>query len=561
MNLSRRVLIGFFVILFGILIVNTFHEEYPDEFDSILGGKYIASGKLIYKHWFQHHQPGAYVLAAFIYPLSGTSFVRFRVILAIFWFLLHYISYRMVKTRLGRGDPVWYLGYIGVISVAATFYWGHMLLADSLASAFIAPAAAILIGKAFARERLNATDLAVVNVFLFLSWFTSLTYTFVVGVLTLYAIVDYWQGLKKKPDLKRVALVIVRAVALPYLVFLAYVLVTGSVSDYYFANVVYNQRYYIYNYPRPPGAPVNPVRYAVVIATDFLNNYIPSLMSIKDFNFANPVVTFLAAGSLSLIVLAMLRKRYLLAAAYFLAVMFANSRSNPMLVRETDYQAAVYIVLSTLAASFVLVRLVREIDTEKLRFSERVAMTALLLIVSTYSFFTTLHFFQKMLNTFYPKYMGTMPLIYDRPQVAPYVNAIAGRDGYAWIGPFEFEELYYMDAKVPTKYHWFLQHAATSKIKDEMIPEFQAHLPNVIVFNRVYAPWGGDPHEFNYFFTDFLDANYIRLYQYNEEHGTRYVWKERETLNFVLDRDINLLRSEIDAMLPRLLEQGLVRSE
>lgn len=45
-----------------LFLVSAFHEDYPDEYDSILGGKYILEGRIPYKDWFQHHQPGAYVL-------------------------------------------------------------------------------------------------------------------------------------------------------------------------------------------------------------------------------------------------------------------------------------------------------------------------------------------------------------------------------------------------------------------------------------------------------------------------------------------------------------------
>ena len=47
-SLSTYIWIGYWVLLFWILYTNTFHEEYPDEFDNILGGYYILHGKLPY---------------------------------------------------------------------------------------------------------------------------------------------------------------------------------------------------------------------------------------------------------------------------------------------------------------------------------------------------------------------------------------------------------------------------------------------------------------------------------------------------------------------------------
>lgn len=75
-----------FIIIFGIFLSSGLHEQYPDEYDSILGGKRILQGEIPYRDWFQHHQPGAYVLAAIILPFSGHHFLLFRLMLEAVYF-------------------------------------------------------------------------------------------------------------------------------------------------------------------------------------------------------------------------------------------------------------------------------------------------------------------------------------------------------------------------------------------------------------------------------------------------------------------------------------------
>ena len=185
MNLFRQYWkpVFIFLLLLSIFITNAFHEKYPDEFDSIVGGRYITEGKLPYRDWFQHHQPGAYVMAATILPFSGQSFVKFRIGWEVVLFAIFVGSYFLLKARLPKRDVSFYLVLLFVLGISATYFWGHMLLADTLAGYFILPAFALLFLKDYYREKFYATDLVIVGGFAFLSWFTSMTYIFIVAVI------------------------------------------------------------------------------------------------------------------------------------------------------------------------------------------------------------------------------------------------------------------------------------------------------------------------------------------------------------------------------------------
>jgi len=134
-----------FLIIALIFFINTFHEEYPDEYDSLVGGKYILEGKIPYRDWFQHHQPGAYLLAAFILPFSGQSFVKFRVLLAFVFFLINLAGYILIKKRCKNFQLHFYLIFLLFLSISATYFWGQMLLADTLSAYLLIPAYILLL--------------------------------------------------------------------------------------------------------------------------------------------------------------------------------------------------------------------------------------------------------------------------------------------------------------------------------------------------------------------------------------------------------------------------------
>ncbi len=547
------------MLLFSIFFTNAFHEKYPDEFDSIVGGRYITEGKLPYRDWFQHHQPGAYVMAAGILPFTGHSFVKFRIGWEVALFVLLVGSFMMLRRRLPKRDLSFYIALLFVIGLSGTYFWGNMLLADTLAGYFILPAFALLFLKDYYSERFETADLVIVGGFAFLSWFTSMTYIFIVVALSLYALYLFVSTNIKKSVWRRI---ITGAVLLsvPYIVFGLYLLFTGSVRDYYWANVVYNTNYYIYNYPHEPGAAINPIRYAAVISDTFINNYLPALWGVAGFPISNPVQVTLAFSSAALIVLVVMRGKWALLFPLLVTLVFSNARSNPQSIRETDYQAFVYIITSMFNGVFSVWAAKDLLDDGKSAFSQKMVLSAVYALLLLYWIATPLYLAMKMEQKFFPKYMGTAPIIYDRPQIAKFVNAIVAPDDYVFIGPFEFEELFYLNTKrQPSKYHWFLNHAATSKIKDELIADLNRNRPRVIVFQRGFAPWGGDATTYNWWMSDFLDANYFRIFKLNETlTAKKYRWKLEKTENFDIDGTFNFDKRYEKEILEKLLKLGYI---
>ena len=110
----------FVLVMLAIFLINSVHESYPDEFDNILGGWYILHGRLIYTGFFTHHGPIAYFIAALVEIFSGRSFVRFRLVYAVFLLAYFLWTYLFLNKRVGTIKSRPYLYFIPVIAITAT---------------------------------------------------------------------------------------------------------------------------------------------------------------------------------------------------------------------------------------------------------------------------------------------------------------------------------------------------------------------------------------------------------------------------------------------------------
>lgn len=544
----------FFSIVWGILLVNSVHNSYPDEFDNILGGWLALKGTLPYSGYFAHHMPLGYLLAAIIEILSGQSFVRFRILTSVFYLIILWFSMLFLRKQLGESRSNFFYGYIIVLVIASTYFWGHMFLADCLSAYFIIPAFGLLFLKLFHGERLTKKDLVIISFFSAAALLTSTTYMFAVAIVVG---ISAWSYIPKvKIFSKSTIRLIVEAgliFALPYFIFSIYLVVTGSFRDFYFDNIIYNQKYYIYNYPGKASNGINPIRYAISILNNFINNYQVLLARVTSTDFRYPYNVALAVGNTSLWIYLILKKKYLAAVASFAVLAMATVRNNPADSRATDYQSAVYFFLSFFNMTFGLSTMAEEIRSGKDALVRNVSM-ALMLLVGFFWFFNMFFVGAELWRMTYSRYMGEMPLIYDRPQIAPIVNGIVPKDHYCWVGPFEFEENFYLNCKLPSKYTWILpQFANSQELMKNILAEYSERKADVIVYNRNYSAFFQGP-QYNKFFIDLLEDKYMRL---RDIPGfEKYKFRNSPTQNFNFEDDFNFRKDIATKLAKALLDQG-----
>jgi len=508
---------AFVLFVTAIFLMDTFHESYPDEFDNISGGWLILHGDLIYKSFFTHHGPFPYFLSSFIELFSGQSFVKFRIVYALLLVLVNFSFFAFLKHKLKEKIVDYYPLFILFLGFEATYYWGQMLLADNVSAYLFLSAYILLLVKVFYKKALNLWDLVFASIVCALGLYSSLTFTYLYAICVFAYFVVYVGQLKlgfnKKCLMQAIRCMIIFSI--PHIIFLIYLLLTQSLHDYIFQNFVFNTKYYVYNYPRANGSStINPIRYAIVIANNYFNNIFPLFKQIKDFNLYNPFNVTMVLGNIAILAFLMLKKYYKLSLFILLALIFSTVRNNPSLSQETDYQSAVYILISFFNIFFLLPNLYEEINNSK-EAAKKVIFSVLLVLVLIYSFACCFSFVVNFNNRFYAKYMGTAPLIYDRPQIAPIMNTLLERSDYTWVGPFNFQDVFYLNSRPASRYHILIPGLSkSSETRDQLIKDLEDKNPKAIWFNKHTFILGNSVEEYGQFLTDYLNKNYTTILDY-----------------------------------------------
>lgn len=547
-----------FSVLAFIFVVNGLHESYPDEFDNILGGWYILHGHPLYSTFFTHHGPTSYFLAAIVEILSGNSFFRFRMVYSVLFLASYGYFFWYFRKSLGVHISRFFPLFLLFIGVGATYFWGHMLLADNTSAILLSLAIGLILLKNLHHKPLVTHDLIFISVLSFLSVLSSLTYLYLLIFLYLFIYIEYFNSNNLSFRNIRNYFSPFLIFASPFAIFILYLLLTGSIGDYFYQNFVFNQKYYIYNYPRAPGETfINPVRFAIIIAHEFLMSFTDLLNQIKDFNFYFPFNITLAVGNTVLLIYLFVNKKYKMLLFMILMLIYANGRSNPLTSGERDYQSAVYIFISIFNICYLLYALYDELK-DNLDLRKKVVYSALLIILFIYSFAAFLFLGRKFIDKAFQKYMGKAPLIYDRPQIAPIMNIVLSPNDFTWIGPFEFEELFYTKEKNASQYQIFNPGMGRSeKIQDGLISDFEKNKPKLIWFDKKFYILGENPEKYGQPFINYLNQHYFTLLDYRE-NGFQYKSVKPIDQRTDIETKLYIRHENSEEILQKLVDAGII---
>lgn len=552
----RKYLLLFFSILFLVYLANTYHTNFPDEFDNITGGWYINHGILPYTGFFAHHNPAAYYIASLITLFTKQSFVQFRIVWTGLLFTASVVSFVYLRRLFGTKSTRFFLLYLMFLGISATYYWGHMLLSETVVGYALIPAYALVFLKYIRRERLSLFDIWCVSILSALGLLTSFTFIFAIAGFLIFTLIYFMrcEGLFSRNTLGAVLILVS-----PYLLFLIYLVTTKSLHEFYFQSIYYNREYYIYNFPTVAGkVSKHPLRHAASIFYNVSNDFALLLLQVRDFNFSFPVNISLFVGNAALLIYLFLKREYRLAAFIYYFLVYLNARSEPLNSAETDFHSTVYIMVSLFHLAFVFFKMAEEYENV-LTNARKLLYQILLIIISIYGVFLINFFYRSFAEKVYTKVMGQMPRIYDAPVAAPIINKIVSRDEYFWIGPLEFQELLYINGKLPSKYHWFLPASSRSdKIKTEIIQDLTKNRPKVIVFKEDYTIFGVKPQEFNSTIVKFLREHYFRLEDLEKE-GKKYTAAITGLHNFDIEQNFYFDKQIKDEILDLLLRENIIK--
>ncbi len=530
-----------FVVIFIIFKVNSNYLSYPDEFVNLLGGLSINKGGVPYKDFFDHHLPFAWYLAAVLLKISFNSYTLFR----FFWMVFNFLTLFFIGLwiRKNHKDLYWYyLGFFLLYPLLGIYFWFHLYLADSLAILFFSSIFWLLLAQTLSKK-ISFKTILVTSILSFCLLFSSLTFLYLVLVFYLWQLYLVFTN-------KKNLLIYIGVCATPYLVYLLYLVVTGSLYDFYFSNFIYNTKLYIAipNYVK--GKFFNPLKFGLTLIYNFYGNYLPLLTKIKFFDLYLPVGVLAALGSLSLIILFFTRD-FFIGLLFFLVLSFSAPRSNIQTYSETDYQGSLFIVLGVIS-SIVVIHIFRKLKVQDVLINDIKRVTQL--ILSIFIFFTFIFLLKNSYDKYFQIYTQKMPHIYDYSYNAQFIDQILNENDFYWYGPYEpQEEFFVKKARLSGKYPTLLpQFREDEYLKNSFIEQFENNKPAIIIFRHEASIFMTPALEFGKFFTDWMSNKYTSI----ENIKGVNILKSPSGFNF--KTDLYLLNTRKTELLEKLKSQGFI---
>ncbi len=491
----------FLTFVLGLFLVTSRYVDYPDEYINLLAGKTILAGGLPYKDFWDHHLPFAWYSGALMLFVTGQSFVKTRLLWALVQFGAFAVLFRWIK----KNHPALtkpFMAFFFVYPAMALYYWFHLFLADSLAVLFFSLSFWILLAETFAKTR-SVRSLYVSSLLVFCMVMSSATFLYMAVVLYL------WHAHLLNWKLNKALFQLVGWSILPYGLFAISLVLTNAWSDFYFANFVYNTKYYISipNYVR--GAHFNPIKFSLTLIANFLDGYLPLLSQIKHLDLYLPAGTLAGLGTLSLIGI-LFAHDWILGILFFLLVALSAPRSGLQTFHETDYQSAMFLVLGLISAVVSLWKMIETLAKEEwLSDLQRVVRFVLL----TFFLFTAIFLTANTFQVGYKIYTQKFPSIHNGGPAAQFIDEILNDGDYYFVGPYEPQESFYvMKGRWTGKHPSLLpQFREGAELRSSFLAQFNAHPPKIVIYKQSASIFQTPALEFGKFFLEWMKGSYTPL--------------------------------------------------
>ncbi len=535
-------LLIFLAFVLGMFLLNSRYVDYPDEYINLLAGKTILNGGLPYRDFWDHHLPFAWYSSAALLLLAGKSFVVTRLLWAVAQFVGFLLLGRWIKNK--HPDLLKPFGAFFLLYPAASLYfWFHLFLADSLAIFFFCIAFWILLAQTFGNKP-NGKSLYVSSFFVFCMIMSSATFLYMGAVLYL------WHAYLYKFKIDKLLLSLVGWSILPYGVFVAYLFATGTWNDFYFANFVYNTKYYISipNYVRGPH--FNPLKFSLTLISNFYEGYLPLISRIKYLDLYLPIGTLAGISTLALFFF-MFARNWFLGIMYFLILSFSAPRSGLKDFRETDYQSSMFLVLGLISSVFVLWLFSRA--KEKQNWTSDL-QRVVRLITLIFFIFTAVFLLLNSFTVGYKVYTQKLPTIHNAGSAASFVDEILDQGDYYFIGPYEPNESFYVQKGAIIGKHPSLlpQFRESEELRTSYLKQFEDHPPRLFIFKQSASIFGTPALEFGKFFLDWASDKYTRL---ENVPGVEVL---KNPTGVDLRGDLYIQNSQLGPMLQKLFDSGYI---
>lgn len=345
---NKRILISVLLFLVTFILMSAFknNPNFTDEADNMLAAMKIANGGKIYLDYYAHHMPFVYYMLAPFALMGVSSTYTYRLcfygILSLIWAFMYYRYSKKIDFKILILYPLIYICFMSIDL-------NYSIISEHIQ----AQALAILLIELFLfskNKTLTLSSEIVIASCIFISIFSVFSSIVSVGILALIVLfIELKEYFKKKntSDKKLLKFIIYLfkkyyrlfiLIATPFVLFLIYYALNGSLKEFYRQAFYFNTHVYS-NYQSYPSNPILIILYTISNYLIILKNCILALFS--SATFEQILYMLLFAGTFFYLVKSKLQYKYLL----FLFVLFCGNREFEGFHALSYYACAIILML------------------------------------------------------------------------------------------------------------------------------------------------------------------------------------------------------------------------
>ncbi len=498
---DKRLLIELLILgtLGMIFISSTYINSHVDEYDNMLGGKYITEGLLPYRDFFSHHLPFTYHLAGLITLISGSDPLRFRfVYLTIMFSWLTYV-YFLGKPVLGRRAGLLFVFLVTLISVPI---WANMIFAEVLIG-YSALHLSLLYLRINSKSEYSPTHLDLLQVAFvgFIPASSSLGFVLLTAfyyIFFLFLFLTKWNALVRENsrNILKQAIKYGLVFSLPFALLLAQLLYTNSFHEFIDQGVNFNREIYSQFYKDIPTSPLS------IIFSYVLNIHDTIAFNVGDL-MTNPKLIYpmvFRIFSYSFVLILLIKKRYTSAFFFFASFILLNARQGSIL--SVDRFHEIQTMLFSILSLCLVLQYTKKISGQIFSTLLTINIICLLLLVG----FLFEHN-QKALIKFEENRVPDVITL--ETELNKEINNSENIKS-VWIGPQSLEHLFFLEKPLATRYYfWLPWHGACEKCKKQIIEDLETNKPELVYWDNDFGVWGYDSGVFGRVIQLYLEENYV----------------------------------------------------
>ena len=476
------VVIAIFILIGVYMVASSSYFVALDDMDNMLGGTLILRGELPYRDFFSHHSPGMYFVSALIVPFSGNDIYVFRVMFNILLFSLLIIFYQALRRSTSRT-----FGVLAVVWVALSqpIGFGNAALAESLLGIIIPFCVLWVLIILPLQRKTKTTTLVALSVVLFLISYLSIAYIFIAVILTVFTIIHL---VKRVPTPKKwhELSVILMLFTAPYVLYVAFMLLTGSWHDFTYNVFTFNRLYYAPMVNEPSGSLV-----AVICA--MLLGTVGQIIAVIS-NMLNPSYSqqiLLLIGFIAFIAYFVINRQYVKSFVALGILLFSDTRVNafnlPAISSDPSnisQHGRIYVTLALFSGAYAAWQLARtSLHIKSVR--QRTVGLAIPVAYVTFTSWMLLYIaWQKLspvLVTHTVSDYRSHAYQISRSNPAIISNHLTDSNDKVWLGPAEFSSQLFLERQRVSRFTFFLPwHYRAPETRREFISSITSQKPSII---------------------------------------------------------------------------------